>query len=174
MSAVDALSPAGVDYQDIADLVHRALAEDLGSGDLTAALVPAETRAQARVISREHAVLCGAAWLSEVFRQLDPEIAVHWLVADGTTVVPDQMLCRISGRARPILSGERTALNLLQTLSGTATTAGRYAAAVAAIWSDPWTLARRLKKRNIIWPSSGNSKSTGTVRTHGCQARNHK
>jgi len=131
MSTADTVHTPGVDYRDIQDLARRALAEDLGAGDLTAALVPGDVTAEARVISREPAVLCGAAWADEVFRQLDPEITVDWLVADGMSVQPEQTLCRISGRAQAILSGERTALNLLQTLSGTATTASHYAAAVA-------------------------------------------
>ncbi len=164
MSPVDTLSPAGIDYQDITDLVCRALAEDLGPGDLTAALVPAEAHAEAQVISREHAVLCGSAWLGEVFRQLDPEVKVHWLVADGASVAPDQMLCRISGRARPMLSGERTALNLLQTLSGTATTAGRYAAAVAG------TQVRLLDTRKTL--PGLRSAQKYAVRCGGC--RNHR
>jgi nicotinate-nucleotide pyrophosphorylase (carboxylating) len=116
---------------DLKATVALALAEDVGEGDLTAALIPSEARAAATVISRESAVLCGTAWFSEVFRQLDPRIAVHWQAQDGDRVTPDQPLCNLDGPARALLTGERTALNFLQTLSGTATLARRYADAVA-------------------------------------------
>lgn len=116
---------------DIADTVRRALAEDVGDGDLTAALVPADARADATIVARESAILCGTAWVDEVFRQLDPAVQIAWSVADGARIVEGQVLCRLSGPARPLLTGERTALNFLQTLSGTATVARRYADAVA-------------------------------------------
>jgi len=115
---------------DIAATVQRALAEDIGDGDLTATLVPAEVRAQGRVISREEAVLCGTAWFEEVFRQMDAAIAIHWEAGDGDAIRRDQLLCRLEGPARTLLTGERSALNFLQTLSGTATAARRYAEAV--------------------------------------------
>ncbi|HSN16747.1 MAG TPA: carboxylating nicotinate-nucleotide diphosphorylase [Gammaproteobacteria bacterium] len=115
---------------DISVTVSRALAEDVGAGDLTAALVPETARAQGRVISREEAVLCGAAWFDEVFRQVDDTVQVHWQVQDGDSVHKDQVLCRLEGPARGLLTGERTALNFLQTLSGTATETRRYADAV--------------------------------------------
>jgi nicotinate-nucleotide pyrophosphorylase (carboxylating) len=115
----------------IAGSVRGALAEDVGSGDLTAALVPAGARAEATIVARERAVVCGTAWVDEVFRQLDPSIVITWDVADGARVEADARLCTLSGPARPILTGERTALNFLQTLSGTATAARRYADAVA-------------------------------------------
>ncbi len=111
--------------------VRDALAEDLGSGDLTAALVPAAARARARVIAREPAILCGRDWFDEVFRQLDPAITLRWLAGDGEPLAPGQLVCELAGGARPILSGERTALNFLQTLSGTASLAARYVTAVA-------------------------------------------
>jgi len=116
---------------DIASEVSRALAEDIGSGDVTAALVPASQRARATLITREPMVLCGMAWVDETFRQLDPAIAVRWLVRDGDEPAANALLCEIEGPARPILSGERCALNFLQTLSGTATITRRYADAVA-------------------------------------------
>ncbi len=115
---------------DITATVQRALAEDLGSGDLTAALIPADRHARGHVLSREAAVLCGSAWFEEVFRQLDDCIRIQWLAQDGEPVRRDQMLCRLQGPARTLLSGERTALNFLQTLSGTATMVRRYAEAV--------------------------------------------
>lgn len=111
--------------------VALALAEDIGSGDLTAALIPESTQAEATVISREHAVLCGAAWFDAVFQQLDPRIHVAWQAADGDRITPDQLLCTLRGPARPLLTGERTALNFLQLLSGVATLARRFADAVA-------------------------------------------
>ncbi|MGB9428601.1 MAG: carboxylating nicotinate-nucleotide diphosphorylase [Gammaproteobacteria bacterium] len=116
--------------KDISASVQHALAEDVGGGDLTAALIAPETHARARVICREPAVLCGCAWFEEVFRQLDERIRVEWRVQDGATLSQDQVLCHLQGPARGLLSGERTALNFLQTLSGTATTAHRYAQAV--------------------------------------------
>ncbi|HEY3858637.1 MAG TPA: carboxylating nicotinate-nucleotide diphosphorylase [Gammaproteobacteria bacterium] len=115
---------------DISVTVSRALAEDIGDGDLTAALVPESARAKGRVISRQQAVLCGTAWFDEVFRQVDDGIQVHWQVRDGDTVQKDQVLCQLEGPARGLLTGERSALNFLQTLSGTASEARRYAEAV--------------------------------------------
>lgn len=119
-----------VDPQEVAAQVRLALAEDLGSGDLTARLVPADTEARARVIVRESAVLCGSDWLGEVFHQLDPAIRIEWSAQDGDRLKPGQLVCGLSGPARPILSGERTALNFLQTLSGTASLVARYVAAI--------------------------------------------
>ena len=111
--------------------VALALAEDVGAGDLTAALIPEDAQAEAVVISREPAVLCGAAWFDAVYRQLDSRIHIEWRAADGDRVEPDQLLCTLHGPARALLTGERTALNFLQALSGTATLARRYADAVA-------------------------------------------
>lgn len=116
---------------DIAASVANALAEDIGSGDLTAALIPADTNKHAQVISREHATLCGQAWFDEVFKQLDTSIRVEWLTHDGDLVQPNQVLCRLQGPARALLTGERTALNFLQTLSATATVTHQYADAVS-------------------------------------------
>ncbi|HUO78698.1 MAG TPA: carboxylating nicotinate-nucleotide diphosphorylase [Steroidobacteraceae bacterium] len=111
--------------------VAAALAEDLGPGDLTAQLVPAAARGRARVITREAGVLCGSAWVDAVFAALDPGVRVAWHAADGDAVAPGQLLLVAEGPARALLTGERTALNFLQTLSGTATAARRYAAAIA-------------------------------------------
>ncbi|KGK81316.1 nicotinate-nucleotide pyrophosphorylase [Stutzerimonas degradans] len=107
--------------------VRRALAEDVGSGDITAQLIPAERLAHASVITREAAVISGVAWVDAVFRQLDPRVAVHWQVADGERVQADQVLFNLEGPARALLTGERTALNFLQTLSGVATNCRHYA-----------------------------------------------
>ena len=116
---------------DIAATVAAALAEDVGSGDLTASLVPLDTIADATVITREAAVLCGRAWFDATFAQVDSRTLVEWLVEDGAHVQPDQTLCRIKGPARALLTAERPALNFLQTLSGTATITRRYVDAVA-------------------------------------------
>ncbi|NLC01428.1 MAG: carboxylating nicotinate-nucleotide diphosphorylase [Pseudomonas formosensis] len=105
----------------IQDEVRRALAEDVGSGDITAALIPADRQARATIISREPATLCGTAWADEVFRQVDPQISVEWLAADGDRLEPNQPFCLLSGPARGLLTGERCALNFIQTLSATAT-----------------------------------------------------
>ena len=111
--------------------VAAALAEDVGSGDLTAQLVPADAQVRATVIARENAILCGMAWFERSFKKLDPGITVTWHAGDGDRVVPDQVLCEIAGPARALLTGERTALNFLQLLSGVATKAAQYAAVVA-------------------------------------------
>jgi nicotinate-nucleotide pyrophosphorylase (carboxylating) len=116
----------------IEDDVRRALAEDIGSGDLTAALVPEGRRARATVLTREACVLCGTEWFEAVFRALDPGTRIQWNAADGERVAAGTTLCELEGDARALLSGERTALNFLQTLSGTATEARRYADALAA------------------------------------------
>ena len=111
--------------------VRRALAEDIGSGDITARLIPAERLAKATIITRDNAVISGTAWVDAVFRQLDPRVAVHWQVADGERVSPNQVLFHLEGPARSLLSGERSALNFLQMLSGVATHAQQLADQVA-------------------------------------------
>lgn len=116
---------------DLVEQVARALAEDVGSGDLTAALVPAGRNGRATVITREAAVLAGQPWFDEVFRQIDPAVRVLWEAAEGEDVSAGKRLCRLEGPARSLLTGERTALNFLQTLSGTATATRRYAQLVA-------------------------------------------
>jgi len=114
----------------IAEMVRRALDEDVGSGDVTAALVPESARAQARVVCREAAVLCGRDWFDEVYAQLDERISVAWQAEDGDKVAPDQSVGVLEGPARSVLTGERAALNFIQLLSGTATSARRCADAV--------------------------------------------
>lgn len=111
--------------------VRLALDEDLGSGDRTAALIPEGAEARVQVVCREAAVICGVAWFNEVFRQLNRGIETDWRCADGDRVDPGQVICELRGNTRALLSGERTALNYLQTLSGTATRARRYADRVA-------------------------------------------
>jgi nicotinate-nucleotide pyrophosphorylase (carboxylating) len=116
---------------DLSAQVAVALREDIGSGDVTAALIPATQLLKARVITREPAVVCGTAWVDETFRQLEPAVQVHWRVRDGDPVPAGAVLFTLQGPARAILTGERTALNFLQLLSGTATETQRHAAAVA-------------------------------------------
>ena len=111
--------------------VREALAEDIGSGDITASMIPDDTTARATVVCREPAVLCGMAWFNAVFSELDSSIQVDWETQDGSAIDRDQLLCTLTGAARPILAGERTALNFLQTLSATATLARQYAGRVA-------------------------------------------
>jgi nicotinate-nucleotide pyrophosphorylase (carboxylating) len=116
---------------DLARQVEAALREDLGSGDVTAGLVPAAQRVRGSVVSREEAVLCGRAWADETFRQLDNKVQLTWHAADGERVAAQQVIFSIAGPARPVLTGERTALNFLQLLSATATAARRFVDAVA-------------------------------------------
>ena len=129
---------------DLAKQVEAALREDLGSGDVTAELVPAAQRVRGTVVTREPAVLCGRAWADETFRQLDARVQLTWHAADGERVAADQVIFAIAGPARPVLSGERTALNFLQLLSGTATATRRYVDAVAG------TACRILDTRKTI------------------------
>ncbi len=110
--------------------IDTVLSEDLGTGDLTAALLPATQRARAELITRESATLCGCAWFETVFRRLDSAVMIHWEASDGERIQPGQRLCVLEGLSRAVLTGERTAMNCLQTLSGTATRARQYADAV--------------------------------------------
>jgi len=110
--------------------VQRALEEDVGPGDITAQLIPAGGIWKASVYSREHAVLCGRNWFDAVFRHLDEKVDIRWYAADGENIAPHQVVCTLKGPARSLLTGERAALNFLQTLSGTATLAHRYARVV--------------------------------------------
>jgi len=110
--------------------IQAFLAEDIGTGDITADIIPATMTAEAEIISRENMVLCGQAWFDAVFSALDSNIVIDWLEAEGAAVTAGSTLCRIKGPARGLLTGERTALNLLQTLSATASIARQYARAV--------------------------------------------
>lgn len=112
--------------EEIRDSAARLLAEDVGPGDITARLIPAAHRATARVITREACVLCGVAWVDELFRRLDASVALHWHAADGDRLEAGQAFLEIEGPARSLLTGERAALNLLQTLSATATRTRHY------------------------------------------------
>jgi nicotinate-nucleotide pyrophosphorylase (carboxylating) len=117
--------------QDLSRQVEAALAEDIGSGDVTARLVPATQQVRGTVVTREAAVLCGRPWADETFRRLDPRVQLGWHAADGERLSSGQVICEIQGPARAVLSGERTALNFLQLLSATATQARRFVDAVA-------------------------------------------
>ncbi|MEW6646323.1 MAG: carboxylating nicotinate-nucleotide diphosphorylase [Pseudomonadota bacterium] len=124
------MQPDGISLPLVREDVRRALQEDVGGGDITAALIDAERQAEATVISREHAVLCGQAWFEQAFWLLDESVRIDWRAADGDAVEPNQILCVVYGPARVLLTGERTALNFLQTLSATATAARHYVAAL--------------------------------------------
>lgn len=116
---------------DIEQLVRTALAEDIGDGDVTAELIAPDVIGVADIVCRESAVLAGTAWFDEVFRQLDADCRIDWHKRDGESLAPDELTCTLSGSARALVTGERTALNFLQTLSGTATVTRHYAAQLA-------------------------------------------
>ncbi len=111
--------------------VAAALAEDIGTGDVTAALIPADASYAAQILARAAGVLCGQAWVNAVFAQLNTDVSVRWLKQDGEAFAAGTVVCELQGPARALLTGERTALNFLQSLSGTATTTAQYVAAVA-------------------------------------------
>ncbi|MCX7085547.1 MAG: carboxylating nicotinate-nucleotide diphosphorylase [Methylococcales bacterium] len=119
---LDALIPKNIDLF---------LSEDIGSGDITATIIPETAQAYAEVITRESMVMCGQAWFNAVFAQLNSNMVINWLVAEGDFVTENTLLCTVQGQARALLTGERTALNLVQLLSATATVAKQYADAVA-------------------------------------------
>ena len=130
--------------QSLGSTVAAALAEDIGSGDLTAALIDEDEVVGATIIARESLVLAGHPWANEVFCQLDERILADWYIEDGQRAEADDVICKLVGPARPLLTGERTALNFLQTLSATATTTAEYVAAVAG------TRARVLDTRKTL------------------------
>lgn len=116
--------------------VKSALAEDIGTGDLTANLVPADQTATASIIAREQAIICGIDWVNSCFQQIDPATKLEWQVAEGDRVSANQLLCKVSGLARSLLTAERCALNFLQTLSATATETRKYVDAIAGTHSQ--------------------------------------
>ncbi|HHJ14348.1 MAG TPA: carboxylating nicotinate-nucleotide diphosphorylase [Gammaproteobacteria bacterium] len=148
----------------IAEDVRRALDEDLGSGDITARLIPRDRVWKASVYSREQAVLCGRNWFDAVFHQIEPDIDIRWYAADGEDIAPHQVVCTLKGPARGLLSGERTALNFLQTLSGTATLARCYARKLDG-------LATRILDTRKTIPGLRHAQKYA-VRTGGCH--NHR
>ncbi len=119
-----------MNQQLIEDMVRAALEEDIGSGDVTAELIPVNEISSAIILSREPAVVCGCRFLDEVFRQLDHRVKIDWQVTDADAVEKNTVLCNLNGNSRSLLTGERTALNFLQTLSGTATLTNRYVNAI--------------------------------------------
>ncbi len=137
-------APKPPPQQLIEQTVRLALAEDVGPGDLTAALIPSSTQAQARVITREAAVLAGSPWFQAVFRALSDAVQITWEAAEATLLRPEQTICRLTGPARVLLTGERAALNYLQLLSGTATTTRVYVEAIRG------TRAKLLDTRKTI------------------------
>ena len=152
-------------YHDaIKEEVRRYLEEDIGTGDLTAAIIPQNVRAEAEIITREDLLLCGQAWVEEVFSSLDRDTRINWFVEEGEFVNAGELLCRISGKAKGILTGERTALNILQTLSATATVARSFAQAVSG------TGCRVLDTRKTI-PGLRNAQKYA-VKCGGCS--NHR
>ena len=152
-------------YHDaIKEEVRRYLEEDIGTGDLTAAIIPQNVRAEAEIITREDLLLCGQAWVEEVFSRLDRDTRINWFVEEGEFVNAGELLCRISGKAKGLLTGERTALNILQTLSATATVARSFAQAVSG------TGCRVLDTRKTI-PGLRNAQKYA-VKCGGCS--NHR
>jgi len=127
------MHPDAATLAALATQVRAALAEDIGPGDLTANLIPVDAVASARVVCRQTAVLCGQAWFEAVFRQLDPRVEIAWQAHDGDDIAPDRVLCQLNGPARALLTGERCALNFLQTLSGTATVTRRFVNALGDV-----------------------------------------
>ena len=123
--------PAMITAEYIAKVVTQALTEDIASGDITAELIGADVQARSRIVTREDGILCGTAFALEAFQQIDPSCHVEWAAQDGDAIAADSLVCTLSGPARALLTGERTSLNFLQLLSGTASTAGQYAARVA-------------------------------------------
>lgn len=146
--------------------VTAALAEDIGAGDLTAALIPAGRQATATVISREDATICGTAWFDRVFARLDPGVRVTWRARDGEHVGANTILCELAGPARVLLTGERSALNFLQLLSGVATKARRYADAVAGTRAQVVDTRKtlpglRLAEKYAVWCGGGGNHRLG-------------
>lgn len=117
---------SSIPYTILQSQVTQALAEDIGPGDITAVLIPENTPSTARLLCRENAILCGQEWFNEVFQQLDQAIQIDWHCHDGNSIAEDQCVCTLTGNARTILTGERTAMNFLQTLSGTASVTNNY------------------------------------------------
>lgn len=146
--------------------VRAALEEDIGSGDLTAQLIAEQTRAQASVITRETAVICGTLWFEECFLTLDPECEIDWKIQEGTLVGANQTLCEIHGNARAMLTAERSALNFMQTLSATATLTRQYVEATAGtqakIMDTRKTLSGlRMAQKYAVEVGGGHNQRTG-------------
>lgn len=150
----------------IRENVKAALKEDSGGGDLTAKLISTSARAKAKVVAREEAVLCGAAWFEACFRNLDPKVKIHWRLHDGDTIRAGQVLCEISGETRAMLTAERPAINFLQMLSATATVTRHYIEAVkgagAAIMDTRKTLpGLRMAQKYAVKVGGGKNQRIG-------------
>lgn len=117
--------------ENISDSVKQAINEDVKTGDVTASLIPDDTMSKATLVCRDQAIICGVAWVNEVFKQVDAAVDIHWNVVDGDSVAENTTLCTFSGKAKSILTGERVALNYLQTLSATATQTQIYVQAIS-------------------------------------------
>lgn len=146
--------------------VAAALAEDVGPGDLTAALIPADRQAEATVVAREAATICGTAWFERVFARLHPGIRIDWQVRDGQRIDANAVLCHLAGPARVLLTGERSALNFLQLLSGVATKARQYADAVAGTKATVVDTRKtlpglRLAQKYAVWCGGGGNHRLG-------------
>ena len=151
---------------EIARNVAAALAEDVGAGDLTAELVPADAHCEATVIVREDAVVCGCAWFDAVFRSIDPRVVVRWKVGDGARVAAGATLCELGGPARSLLTGERSALNFLQLLSGVATRTAKHVARVAGTRAQVVDTRKtlpglRLAGKYAVWCGGGGNHRIG-------------
>ncbi len=155
---------------DLASYIHlnvsAALDEDIRDGDLTAQLIPDTQTAVASIISRQQAVLCGTLWFEECFLSLDPDCKILWSAREGERVQPGQKLCEVTGKARAMLTAERSALNFLQTLSGTATLVRRYVDAVAGtgarIMDTRKTLpGLRIAQKHAVLAGGGNNQRIG-------------
>lgn len=156
---------------DLAALVERALVEDIGSGDLTAALIPAGALGRAAVITREPAIICGRPYVDATFRRLDPLVQILWQVEEGANAHAGQRLLEVSGNARALLTAERTALNFLQLLSATATAAHRYAALIEGTGCrvlDTRKTIRDCEPRKNTRSASAAAATTGSASSTAC------
>jgi nicotinate-nucleotide pyrophosphorylase (carboxylating) len=152
--------------QTITQNVRSALGEDVGDSDLTAELIPAHQIAEASIISREPAIICGMPWVIECFRQLNPEVTIQWEIIEGTPVSAGQTLCKIKGNARAMLTAERCSLNFLQTLSATATVTRRYVDEVAGTQANIFDTRKtipgmRLAQKYAVTVGGGNNQRMG-------------
>lgn len=159
-----------IDTDQLALAIHNnvsaALREDIGTGDLSAQLIPADRQASAYILCREPAILCGQAWFEACFRQLDPDFQINWHASDGQSIAKNQIVCEFNGNARALLSAERSAINFLQTLSATATATHRYVKAVAGLSTVVMDTRKtipglRLAQKYAVWMGGGSNQRTG-------------
>jgi|GEM_PF-4705134 len=143
---------------DIEDTVKRVLSEDIGTGDLTAALIAEDSIIDATIITRDAMTMAGRPWVDAIYEQLDPQVILDWQINDGDTCAADSVICQLRGSARSILSGERAALNMLQTLSATATITAVYVKAIAD--TDCQILDTRKTIPGLRWSGTGRAPTT--------------